>query len=202
MQSNKQLIESLIDSGVLKSENIKKAFLNIDRKDFVTEEYNDLAYMDTALPIGYEQTISQPYTVVFMLELLDLKQGQNVLDIGSGSGWSTALLSKIVGKEGTVHALELIEDLVQMGRENIAKYNIVNASISKAKEELGMPGEVFDRILVSAAADEFPEELLGQLKENGIIVIPIKDSIFKFKKVSGKEIEKEEYFGFSFVELK
>jgi protein-L-isoaspartate(D-aspartate) O-methyltransferase len=202
MINNKDLVESLEDSGVLKSENIKKAFLNIDRKDFVTEEYKDLAYMDTALPIGYEQTISQPYTVVFMLELLDLKQGQNVLDIGSGSGWSTALLSKIVGKEGTVHALELIEDLVQMGRENIAKYNIVNASISKAKEELGMPGEVFDRILVSAAADEFPEELLGQLKENGIIVIPIKDSIFKFKKVSGKEIEKEEYFGFSFVELK
>ncbi len=202
MISNKDLIKSLEEGGVLKSKHIKKAFLNIDRKDFVTEEYKDLAYMDTALPIGYSQTISQPYTVAFMLELLELKQGQKVLDIGTGSGWSTALLSNIVGSTGWIQGVERVEGLIEFGRGNIKKYNIDNAQIFKTEGNIGVPGEVFDRILVSASAEEFPEELLNQLKDDGIIVIPIKDSIFKFKKISNKEILKEEYYGFSFVELK
>lgn len=202
MISNKQLVKSLINKGVLKSKNIINAFLEIDRKDFVIDEYKDIAYVDTALPIGKGQTISQPYTVAFMLELLDLKEEQEVLDIGSGSGWTTALLSKIVGKEGFVHALEIIDELVEMGIENISKYNIENATISKATDQLGISGKMFDRILVSASGDEFPEELLNQLKKGGIIVIPIKDSIFKFRKDSEEEIQEEEHYGFSFVELK
>ncbi len=202
MKSNKDLINSLEGSGVLKSKHIRKAFLNIDRKDFVTDEYKDLAYMDTALPIGYGQTISQPYTVAFMLELLELKRGQKVLDIGTGSGWSTALLSNIVGSTGWIQGVEIVEELIEVGRGNIKKYGINNAQISKTKGNIGIPGEVFDRILVSASAEKFPEELLKQLKDDGIIVIPIRDSIFKFKKDLNKEILKEEYYGFSFVELK
>ena len=202
MKSNKDLINSLEGSGVLKSKHIRKAFLNIDRKDFVTDEYKDLAYMDTALPIGYGQTISQPYTVAFMLELLELKRGQKVLDIGTGSGWSTALLSNIVGSTGWIQGVEIVEELIEVGRGNIKKYGINNAQISKTKGNIGIPGEVFDRILVSASAEKFPEELLKQLKDDGIIVIPIRDSIFKFKKDLNKGILKEEYYGFSFVELK
>ena len=202
MKSNKDLINSLEGSGVLKSKHIRKAFLNIDRKDFVTDEYKDLAYMDTALPIGYGQTISQPYTVAFMLELLELKRGQKVLDIGTGSGWSTALLSNIVGSTGWIQGVEIVEELIEVGRGNIKKYGINNAQISKTKGNIGIPGEVFDRILVSASAEKFPEELLKQLKDDGIIVIPIRDSIFKFKKDLNKEVLKEEYYGFSFVELK
>lgn len=202
MKSNKQLVESLISKGVLHSDLIIEAFLKIDRKDFVTEDNKDVAYVDTALPIGYEQTISQPYTVAFMLELLQLRKGQDVLDIGSGSGWTTALLSQIVGNEGLVQGLEIVEELVEVGRSNLSKYNIENATISKAKKNLGIPSKTFDRILVSASADKFPKELLDQLKKGGIMVIPVRNSIFKFTKDSEGEIEKEEYFGFSFVELK
>jgi protein-L-isoaspartate(D-aspartate) O-methyltransferase len=201
MESNKELVQSLIDSGVLKSKDIIKAFLDIDRIDFVLPKYKDIAYRDIALPIGYDQTVSQPYTVAFMLELLNLKEGHKVLDIGSGSGWSTALLSSIVGREGYVYGVELLQELVDMGRENISKYNLENAEISKATDKLGIPGEVFDRILVSASAKKFPKELLDQLKENGVMVIPIQESIYKVIKKK-EEVIREEYYGFSFVELK
>ena len=202
MKNNKQLIKSLIESGVLKSEKVKRAFQDIDRIDFVIEEYKDLAYFDIALPIGFKQTISQPYTVAFMLELLDVKEGQEVLDIGTGSGWTTALLSKIVGQEGFVEGKEVIEDLVRVGRDNLAKYKIKNARITTAREGvLGIPGKKFDRILVSASTNEFPKELLKQIRTGGVIVLPIDESIVKISKKGEESITKEEYYGFSFVSL-
>jgi len=202
MRDNNQLIKSLIEKGVLKSERTIKAFQDIDRIDFVIDEYKDLAYFDIALPIGFKQTISQPYTVAFMLELLDVKEDQEVLDIGTGSGWTTALLSKIVGQEGFVEGKEVIEDLVSVGRSNLAKYKIKNARITTAKKGvLGIPGKKFDRILISASTDEFPEELLKQIKTGGVIVLPIKESIVKISKKDEESITKEEYYGFSFVPL-
>jgi len=202
MGDNKQLINSLIEKGVLKSERIIKAFQDIDRIDFVIDECKDLAYFDIALPIGFKQTISQPYTVAFMLELLDVKEGQEVLDIGTGSGWTTALLSKIVGQEGFVEGKEVIEDLVRVGRSNLAKYKIKNARITSAqKGVLGIPGKKFDRILISASANKFSKELLKQIKTGGVIVLPIKESIVKISKKDEESITKEEYYGFSFVPL-
>jgi protein-L-isoaspartate(D-aspartate) O-methyltransferase len=202
MGDNKQLINSLIEKGVLKSERIIKAFQDIDRIDFVIDECKDLAYFDIALPIGFKQTISQPYTVAFMLELLDVKEGQEVLDIGTGSGWTTALLSKIVGQEGFVEGKEVIEDLVRVGRSNLAKYKIKNARITSAqKGVLGIPGKKFDRILISASANKFSKELLKQIKTGGVIVLPIKESIVKISKKDKESITKEEYYGFSFVPL-
>lgn len=202
MRDNNQLIKSLIEKGVLKSERIIKAFQDIDRIDFVIDEYKDLAYFDIALPIGFKQTISQPYTVAFMLELLDVKAGQEVLDIGTGSGWTTALLSKIVGQEGFVEGKEVIEDLVRVGRNNLAKYKIKNARITSAKKGvMGFPEKKFDRILISASTDEFPEELLKQIRTGGVIVLPIKESIVKISKKDKESITKEEYYGFSFVPL-
>jgi protein-L-isoaspartate(D-aspartate) O-methyltransferase len=202
MGDNKQLINSLIEKGVLKSERIIKAFQDIDRIDFVIDECKDLAYFDIALPIGFKQTISQPYTVAFMLELLDVKEGQEVLDIGTGSGWTTALLSKIVGQEGFVEGKEVIEDLVRVGRSNLAKYKIKNARITSAqKGVLGIPGKKFDRILISASANKFSKELLKQIKTGGVIVLPIKESIVKISRKDEESITKEEYYGFSFVPL-
>jgi len=202
MKSNKELVQSLIDSGVLKTEIIIDAFLAVDRKDFVKKEYKESAYLDIALPIGHDQTISQPYTVAFMLELLSPKRRHKVLDIGSGSGWTTALLSKIVGKKGYVYGVELISELVKMGRKNISKYVDNNAEIIKSTNNLGITNEKFDRILVSASAVEFPEELLNQLKVSGNLVIPVQDSIFRITKKEDGRIEREEHYGFSFVPLK
>ncbi len=192
--------------GVLNSQDIKKAFENVDRKDFVRLEHLDLAYEDIPLPIGYGQTISQPTTVAFMLKLLQLKKGLKVLDVGVGSGWTTALLAHIVGEEGQVTGVEIIPELVEFGKQNISKYcKGLNVKIFPAEKELGYKlGSPYDRILISASGDEVPTSLIRQLKKDGIMVIPVKNSIWKVirKSPDTDDIWKEEYPGFVFVPLK
>ena len=136
-----------------------------------------------------------------MLERLAPQEGDKVLDIGSGSGWTTALLCHIVGEEGSVTGVERVDALVEQGRENLSKFNFNHCRIKQAGEKLGMPDEQFDRILVSASADEIPEELFLQLKIGGTLVIPVENSIYKFTKISEEEIENEEFYGFVFVPL-
>ena len=202
MKTMDTLVDDMISSNMLKSPLIIDAFRTIDRKYFVPDEYAEDAYADMPLPIGNYQTISQPSTVAFMLERLDPQDGNKVLDIGSGSGWTTALLCYMVGDKGSVTGLERVETLVEQGSENLSKFRFyTDCHIEMAGDKLGLPGEQFDRILVSASADEIPEELFSQLKIGGILVIPIRESIFKFTKVSETEIEKEEFYGFVFVPL-
>jgi protein-L-isoaspartate(D-aspartate) O-methyltransferase len=98
--NNDYLVDYLISDGVLKSENLIDAFRKIDRKDFVLVEEKEIPYEDKALQIGYGQTISQPYVVAFMIELLDLQNADKVLDIGSGSGYTTAIISNAIGRVG------------------------------------------------------------------------------------------------------
>jgi protein-L-isoaspartate(D-aspartate) O-methyltransferase len=202
MTGNVELVESMIGRGVLKSERIKEAFLRVDRAYFVPEEFREMIYVDRPLPIGEGQTISQPSTVAFMLELLGVDEGDNVLDIGSGSGWTTALLCYLVGESGKVVGLERVDELVKMGRENLSKMGFAhNCEIQKAKERLGMEGEKFDKILISASAKSLPRELFDQLEVGGVMVLPIENSIFRFEKRSEDEIATSEYEGFVFVPL-
>jgi protein-L-isoaspartate(D-aspartate) O-methyltransferase len=196
------LVQSLTSEGVLRTPRIIKAFGAIKRRDFVRPFEETSAEEDRALGIGYGQTISQPYTVAFMLELLKLKEGHKVLDVGSGSGWTTALLAHIVGEKGRVYGVEIIPELVAFGQENLAKYFSPNASIEQAGSALGLPGEApFDRILVSAAAEILPQDLADQLSVDGIMVIPIRNSIVRVTKLSESEIAQEVYEGFVFVPL-
>lgn len=190
--------------SVLKNPRIIEAFEKIDRADFVLPEFHQEAHEDYPLPIGGGGTISQPYTVAFMLELLQPEPGDKILDIGSGSGWSTALLAQIVGEQGKVVGLEIVPELVEFGQKNLAKYNFPNAEIRQATPGVvGLPNESpFDRILVSAAASKIPEELIGQLKSPGRLVIPVQNSIWLVKKNSAGQISKTEYPGFVFVPLK
>ena len=202
MESKLELIVSMILRGMLGSPHIIDAFREIDRKYFVPESFEEHIYVDAPLPIGNNQTISQPSTVAFMLEKLEPGEGDKVLDIGSGSGWTTALLCHIVGEKGSVIGLERMDELVKRGGENLSKLQFgSHCRIQRAGEKLGLPGEQFDRILVSASADEIPEELFLQLKVGGILVIPVRNSIFKFKKISEDNIEREEFYGFVFVPL-
>ncbi len=196
------LVDSMIVSGVLRSDTIIEAFTVIDRKYFVPKLDEELSYIDVPLSIGNEQTISQPSTVAFMLEHLGVQKGDKVLDIGSGSGWTTALLCQIVGEEGSVTGLERVNTLVEQGKNNLSNLDLPGqCSIYKAGDHLGIPDQKFDRILVSASADEIPKELFLQLNVGGTMVIPIRESIYKFIKVSESEVSQEEFYGFRFVPL-
>ena len=201
MISNSELVNHLINRDVLKSSNIIDAFSNIDRVDFVNDPTVLDVYADYPLQIGYAQTISQPTTVAMMLEMLSPQKGQKILDIGSGSGWTTALLSFIVGERGSVIGVERVKELVKFGSNNLKKYKFKNSKIIQAKDELGIVGEKFDRILVSAAAEEFPTELTQQLKVGGKLVIPVRSSIYEITKKESGKLEGKEHYGFTFVPL-
>lgn len=201
-ESMLKLVNSMIFAGMLKSSQIIDAFLAVDRKYFVPDAFSEYTYVDAPLSIGEGQTISQPSTVAFMLEQLDVHQGHKVLDIGSGSGWTTALLCHIVGEEGSVLGVERVNALVSMGKKNLALFDpFGHCQINKAGDTLGKSGEKFDRILVSASAKEIPKELFSQLKTGGILVIPVNESIFKFIKKAEGEMVQEEFYGFRFVPL-
>ena len=195
------LVENLIDRGTLRTPSIIEAFRAVDRARFVPDDVRAQAYEDHPIHIGYQQTISQPTTVAFMLELLAPKEGERILDIGSGSGWTTALLAHIVGKNGKVLGLERVDELVQYGKKNLERYHIPWATIQSAGTEIGAPEQApFDRILVSASARSFPHEILSQVREGGVLVVPVREAIWRVERVEHQPII-DKYEGFVFVPL-
>jgi len=202
MPENQHLIDHLITTGALHTTALIHAFKQCDRRLFVPDKLAEFAYADHALPIGEGQTISQPYTVAIMLELLQPQKGEHILDIGSGSGWTTALLTTIVGKEGFVEGVERVPFLIDYSRQKLQKAHITNCSIELADaSSLGKPGCLYDRILVSASASKMPTELLSQLKRGGVLVIPIENSIWRVTKQEDGTIDAYELPGFAFVPL-
>lgn len=202
MIQNSQLIDNLIAEGWLRSKAIIQAFEKVKREDFLPSHAEDSAYFNTAFPIGFGQTISQPLVVAFMLELLEPKKGEKILDIGSGSGWTTALLADLVGKRGRVIGLEIIPELKDFGKKNISKYELCNAKILLRDGTKGYNKEApYDKILCSAEAAELPGTLKEQLKIGGRIVIPIGTSICVLDKIGKADFLKKCYPGFAFVPL-
>ncbi|MDP3785353.1 MAG: protein-L-isoaspartate O-methyltransferase [bacterium] len=199
-----ELVENLKSSGVLKSPKIIEAFLNVDRKDFVPEDMKDSAYLDQALSIGHGQTISQPYTVAFMLELLGPKEGEKIMDIGYGSGWATALLAHIIGPAvlgGKIYAFELIEELCHFGEENVLKYPELRERVILFCQDAsgGVEEEKFDGIISAAEVLEVPPAWRAQLKIGGRLVYPKAGSLFKEVKIGEGRFSSEQYRGFVFV---
>ncbi len=203
----KQLTTELIKDGYLKTPLIIEAFQRIDRKDFVPEEYKDEAYVNAPLPIGWGQTISQPLTVAFMLELLQPEPANKILDIGAGSGWQTALLASIVGDPpdggGKIFAIELLPELEKFARKNISQYNFAKKGIVKfycLNAEKGLPDEApFDRIIAAAACQEIPVAWKEQLKIGGRLVAPVQNTLYLLVKTGENKFEEQSYPGFAFV---
>jgi protein-L-isoaspartate(D-aspartate) O-methyltransferase len=195
------LVERLVARRMLRTPAIVRAFRTVGREHYLPAEMAGSAGEDHPLPIGHGQTNSQPYTVAFMLELLQPQADQRVLDVGCGSGWTTALLANIVGAGGEVIGTERIDDLAWRAFVRMQKNGIENAHVLHTPEVLGCPDQApFDRILVSAAAQVLPPQLVEQLATDGIMVIPVRQSIFKVIKTP-QGLRSEEYPGFSFVPL-
>ena len=216
---NESLSDSLIADGYLKTPEIINAFKKIDRADFVPDEFKNDAYENIPLPIGFKQTISQPLTVAFMIELLQPRAGEKILEVGAGSGWQTAILSQMVGgdtggneggensnSESGIIAIEIIPELKEMAEKNVSKYNFIHKGIAKiilGDGSRGYKNEApFDRIIAAAASEkEIPAIWKKQLKIGGRIVSPVGHSIVVIDKISKTKYAKREYFGFSFVPL-
>ena len=205
---NGSLVNQLIEGDYLKSQPIIEAFRKIKRADFVPDELkkdrgeNFVAEYNAPLSIGYGQTISQPLTVAFMLELLQPKKGDKVLDIGSGSGWQTAMLCQLVGPKGFVYALERIPELKEFGQANVQKYNFKNVEFICGDGSKGLVEKApFNKIIAAAAAEEMPQLWKDQLEIKGRLVTPIKNSIWLVVKKGKNKFEEKEYPGFVFVPL-
>lgn len=182
---------------------VDKAFQMVQRADFLPAAVRLYADEDRPLQIGYGQTNSQPSTVRQMLTWLDVQSGHKVLDVGSGSGWTTALLANIVGDNGKVFAVERIPQLLKMGADNCSRLGIKNVQFVQAGQHCGLPQYApFDRILVSASARKLPDELINQLKISGKIVIPVLDEILEITKTSKTKFQTIIHPGFIFVPLK
>lgn len=178
---------------------IRQAFDTIRRRDFLRPAQRGFAAEDRALHIGHGQTNSQPSTVHTMLELLEVEPGQRILDLGCGSGWTTALLGALVGPTGQVFGVEIVAELVEWGRTNLTTYPMPWTSITAADgDHLGLPQRApFDRILVSAEAQSLPHALVDQLVVGGVLVIPIAGRMTVVRRAeSGPTVVHHGFYGF------
>lgn len=169
-----RLVKNLKNEIRIQSPNVEKAFLEIPREEFIPDSLRNYAYVDTPLEIENGQTISAPHMVAIMCEALDIKKGEHILEIGAGSGYHAAIVSKLVGKEGHVYTIERFNSLAERAKENLERVGIKNVTIEIGDGSEGLPKYApYDSIYVTCAAPKVPQPLLDQLKDPGKLLIPV-----------------------------
>jgi protein-L-isoaspartate(D-aspartate) O-methyltransferase len=200
----KRLIENL--EGIIVDEKVLEAMLRVPRHKFIPEYEQRAAYTDRPLEIGYGQTISAPHMVAIMCEILELSEGDKVLEIGAGSGYNAAVMAELVGKNGHIYTVERIEPLANFARKNLEETGYENVTVLLENGSMGYPEYApYDRIVVTCAAPYIPGPLLEQLKPGGIMVIPVGESysqeLFRVKKDTKGDTHKKRKGGVIFVPL-
>ena len=195
----RKMVQYLREVKGVRNESVLNAMLEVPRHLFLDSSFLEFSYQDKAFPIGSDQTISSVYTVAYQTSLLDVQSNEKILEIGTGSGYQTAVLSELGAK---VYSLERHRQLHKTAKNSLAKLNY-RANLFHGDGYLGLPQEApFDKILLTCGAAELPETLLTQLKENGIMVIPIgfhQQIMTVIKKFSNGKIEKMEHEKCKFV---
>lgn len=203
-QEREYLVNTLLKERYIKSEQVKQAFLSVPRESFIPPRFRDYAYVDSPLDIGNGQTISAPHMIAIMCEALDIKHGQKILEIGTGSGYHAAIVAQIVGKTGKVYTIERFDSLAEKAKENLTRTGITNVIIEVGDGSCGLPlYQPYDRIYVTCAAPSAPPPLLEQLMDPGKLLVPIGDmycelTLFEKKK---KKIVSQRLGGCMFVPL-
>jgi protein-L-isoaspartate(D-aspartate) O-methyltransferase len=199
------MVEEQIRSRGVTHEGVLRAMTEVARHEFVPEALRLSAYEDRPLPIGLEQTISQPYIVAMMTELVDPKPGHRVLEVGTGSGYQAAVIARLVAE---VYTIEIIPEHAESARQRLQSMGVGNVQVRAGNGYLGWPDKApFDGILVTAGATEIPQPLLQQLKPGGRMVIPVgngpEDQVLKVveKRQSGT-VEVRDVFPVRFVPLR
>jgi protein-L-isoaspartate(D-aspartate) O-methyltransferase len=165
------MVETQIVARDITSPRVLDAMRTVPRHEFVPEAWRPGAYQDTPLPIGHDQTISQPYIVAYMSEALELDRSHRVLEIGTGSGYQAAILGELANQ---VFTIEIVEPLATRARQTLARLGYTNVHVRAGNGYLGWPEEApFDRVMVTAAPDEVPPALIEQLKVGGLMAIPV-----------------------------
>lgn len=198
----KRLRQELISLGI-KDEKVLAAIEKIPRHFFIETTSEDEAYENKPLSIGRGQTISNPFTVAYQTELLELKPGEKVLEIGTGSGYQSAVLAELDVK---VYSIERHQFLSEKAKKVLDLLGYASVQTFFGDGFQGIPEQApFDKILVTAAAPEIPRKLLQQLKVNGLIVIPLgegdKQQMIRIKRLDNNEFEKETFESFTFVPM-
>jgi protein-L-isoaspartate(D-aspartate) O-methyltransferase len=171
VQLRERMVTDQLRSRDIRSSNVLNAMREVPRHHFIPEAFQHLAYDDRPLPIGLDQTISQPYIVAFMTEQIQPKPGMKVLEIGTGSGYQAAVLAHL---GCIVFTIELLPELAQRATQTLSDLKYENVSVKSGNGYLGWPDEApFDAIIVTAAPEEIPQNLIDQLKDGGIMVLPV-----------------------------
>jgi protein-L-isoaspartate(D-aspartate) O-methyltransferase len=182
---------------------VTAAMDSLDRRAFLPPDQRAHAHEDRPLPIGLGQTCSQPSTVAAMLRLLDVPPGARVLDVGAGSGWTTAILGRLVGPAGSVLGVELEPELAERAAAAVATCGMPWATVRVARDGvLGWPdADGYDRILCSAAPQTLPDELVGQLADGGRLVMPVAEAMYLVER-RGSEVVTSTHGSYRFVPLR